>query len=135
MDLIRIFLAEDDVDDQELFYDFLRHRTDLKLMPPVENGVCLFHVLESIAANNELPHFIILDQNMPKRGGLATLQLLKKHERYSCIPVMIYSTYADDVLKKSGREMGAAMVVQKPITKEEYNKMIDLFLKLDYQRI
>ncbi len=135
MEVARIFLADDDVDDQELFSDFLKHRTDLTLMPPVENGVVLFDVLESIASDSELPHFIILDQNMPKRGGLSTLQLLKQNKRYSSIPVMIYSTYADDVLKTSGREMGASTVVQKPITKDEYNKMIDLFLKLDCQRI
>jgi len=29
----KILLAEDDVDDQKLFYDFLRHRQDIILMP------------------------------------------------------------------------------------------------------
>lgn len=134
MGLIRILLAEDDADDQELFYDFLKYRTDLLLMPPVENGVSVFDVLESIVSDDDLPHFIILDQNMPKRGGLATLRLLKDNKRYSSIPVMIYSTYADDVLKKSGKEMGASVVVQKPIIAAEYNKMIDLLLKYTCQQ-
>src|SRR5215207_9463890 len=107
MTLKKVLLAEDDLDDQDFFYDFLEDRKDIVLMSPVENGVELFYFLESIKDDNSLPDLIILDQNMPKRNGLQTLQLLKSTERYTHIPVMIYSTYTDEQLKKNSLQMGA----------------------------
>jgi CheY-like chemotaxis protein len=125
----KILLAEDDLDDQNFFYDFLKHRGDIFIMDPVENGVEVFFFLDNIKEKNELPDLIILDQNMPKKNGLQTLQLLKESERYIHIPVMIYSTYTDEQLKKNSFQLGASAVVTKPTSKEEYNKMMDIFLR------
>lgn len=125
----KILLAEDDIDDQQLFYDFLQHRTDIVLMPAAENGVHLFDSLEKIASNNDLPDLIILDQNMPRRSGLQTLQLLKKTTRYAHIPVMLYSTYTDQQLIKLSSELGAFSVASKPVTKDGYDEMINGFLE------
>ena len=126
----KILLAEDDMDDQKLFYDFLRHREDIVLMPVAENGVHLFDSLEKITSADDLPDLIILDQNMPKRSGLQTLQLLKNTNRYAHIPVMVYSTYTDQQLIKISSEMGAFSVASKPVTKDGYDEMINCFLKI-----
>ncbi len=126
----RIFLADDDIDDQLLFNEFLAHRNDIELMPFAENGVVLFEALDSILNSNELPHLIILDQNMPKRNGLHTLKLLKEKGRYHTIPVVVYSTYADHQLIKTCTAEGASAVLPKPFTKDGYDKMIDACLKL-----
>src|SRR6476659_65838 len=93
----KILLAEDDEDDRQFFYDFLQHRSDLVLLPAVENGVAVFDYLKK-ASNTNLPDVIILDQNMPKQNGLQTLALLKQTPAFAHIPVMIYSTYADELL-------------------------------------
>ena len=126
----KILLAEDDMDDQKLFYDFLRHREDIVLMPVAENGVHLFDSLEKITSSDDLPDLIILDQNMPKRSGLQTLQLLKDTIRYAHIPVIVYSTYTDQQLIKISSEMGAFSVASKPVTKDGYDEMINCFLKI-----
>ena len=133
MEAKKILLAEDDSDDQNLFYEFLGHRTDIKLMPVVEDGVALLHLLENIPHPEELPDLIILDQNMPKRTGLQTLQCLKEISRFTHIPVVIYSTYTDTGLVKVCSGMGACAVKSKPITMEGYNQMIDEFLKMIYE--
>jgi CheY-like chemotaxis protein len=126
----KLFLAEDDLDDQHLFADFLNDRNDIILMNIAENGVDLFNSLESIANFEGLPDLIILDQNMPKRNGLQTLKLLKEDNRYTHIPVMVYSTYTDQDLIRNSVELGASIVSPKPISKEGYDKMIDDFLKV-----
>ena len=77
----KILLAEDDEDDQDFFIDFLQSRKDIILMPIVENGIALVELLEQINSDEELPDYIILDQNMPKRNGLQTLQILKNASR------------------------------------------------------
>ena len=121
----KILLAEDDSDDQRLFQEFLKHRTDIVLMPIAENGVELMEQLQPIRDKNQLPDLIILDQNMPKRNGLQTLNLLKSHERFANIPIAIYSTYTDALLIESCMTAGACAVLAKPITKAGYNQMIE----------
>ena len=121
----RILLAEDDEDDQILFQEFLKAREDLIIMPVAENGEMLIEQLESIGDDQDLPSLIILDQNMPKKGGLQTLKELKEAQRYSQIPIVIYSTYTDDRLIAEGTRAGACMVLTKPLTREDYNKMLE----------
>jgi CheY-like chemotaxis protein len=125
----RVLIAEDDEDDQELFHYFLGNRKDIILMSIVENGVELIEKLESITSSDDLPDFIILDQNMPKQNGLQTLRLLKGERQYATIPVMVYSTYIDQNLVDSCMSSGASALMTKPITQEGYNEMIDAFLK------
>jgi CheY-like chemotaxis protein len=120
----RILVAEDDEDDQHFLREFLQNRDDILLMPIADNGVVLMEQLEQ-STDTEMPHCIIIDQNMPKRNGLQTLQLLKQTKRYAHIPVIIYSTYTDDSLIKKGAAMGACLVVAKPITKDGYDKMMN----------
>ena len=129
MGVKRILLAEDDLDDRMLFKSFLDHRADIDIMTIAENGVVLFDILEQKKDGEQLPHLIILDQNMPKRNGLQTLQMLKSTERYANIPVFIYSTYADDKLRNECMVNGAFDVMTKPITEDGYNKMIEVFLR------
>jgi CheY-like chemotaxis protein len=124
----KILLAEDDRDDQKLFCDFLKHRTDIVLLPVADNGIVLFDMLASIPDSTGLPDLIILDHNMPRRNGLQTLKLLKDNERYAHIPVVIYSTYTDKQLVDACAEKGACSVLPKPITKDGYSEMIDTVL-------
>jgi CheY-like chemotaxis protein len=123
-----ILLAEDDVDDQNIFRDFLKDRPDLHLLTPVENGEALMETLLS-KDDEKLPDIIILDQNMPKRNGLQTLQQLKQDERFANIPVVIYSTYTDQMLTKAALELGAYKVAAKPVSRAGYNEMMNDFLK------
>lgn len=121
----KVLLAEDDADDQLLFNEFLSHRKDIELMPIADNGVELFHYLDTITSEGDLPDLIILDQNMPRRNGLQTLRLLKETDRFAGIHVVVYSTYTDQHLIDACTTQGAFAVISKPITKEEYNQMID----------
>lgn len=126
----KILLAEDDADDQLLFREFLKHRKDIELLPIAENGVVLLETLESISNTANLPHLVILDQNMPKKNGLGTLQSLKDHHLFQQIPVVIYSTYSDEQLIRDCSAAGASAIFPKPITKEGYDAMIDQCLEL-----
>jgi hypothetical protein len=41
---------------------------------------------------------------------------------------MIYSTYADQHLINACLQMGASVIRSKPVTKEGYDEMMDVFL-------
>ena len=130
MSVMKILLAEDDVDDREFFYSFLKERLDIELLPAVENGVELFEYLGKQMDNSTFPGAIILDQNMPKLNGLQTLQMLKDNPRYAHIPVMMYTTYAEENLVQRSTNAGAIIVMEKPTTEQNYNNMVDRFIEV-----
>lgn len=123
----KVLLAEDDADDRDIFFNFLRNRSDILLLPAAENGEEVIDFLEN-AAGEQLPDFILLDQNMPKKNGIQTLQTLKQLTPYKNIPVFIYSTYVDEMLQRQSTEAGAVSVFSKPHTMEGYHGMIDAIL-------
>ncbi|HXS36062.1 MAG TPA: response regulator [Flavipsychrobacter sp.] len=129
MPVKRILLAEDDKDDRFFFTESLKHRDDFFLMPIAENGADLMEFLEAIHPA-EFPDVIILDQNMPRQNGLQTLKLLKGNDTYSHIPLVVYSASTNDMLIRQSLESGALLVVNKPSTLDEYNKMIDDILQV-----
>jgi CheY-like chemotaxis protein len=126
----KVILVEDDLDDRELFVTFFSHRKDLHLLPPVANGLELIEALENTSSEENLPDLIILDQNMPKMNGKQTLSFLKSHKRFSEIPAVVYSTYADSTLVVDCKKLGAEMVAIKPIDHDGYQKMMNDFLQL-----
>lgn len=123
-----VILVEDDSDDQFLFINFLSDHPVMNLASAVSNGEELIRVLENTNEEN-LPAAIILDQNMPKMNGLNTLQFLKSSNRYARIPVMIYSTYLNDMLVRNCMEAGASLVFNKPEDKDGYYKMVEAFFE------
>ena len=124
----KIILAEDDLDDRLFFNTFLQDRTDILLLPAVENGVELLQYLDSLPHDADLPQGILLDQNMPLKNGINTLRSLKSTDRYRHIPVMVYSTYTDENLVNECLSSGALKVITKPTNAPSYNKMIDELL-------
>ncbi len=124
-----IILAEDDNDDQFLFVNFLSDHPVMNLASAVANGEELIQVLEN-TDDEDLPAAIILDQNMPKMNGLHTLKFLKSSDRYSRIPVMVYSTYINDVLIRNCMAAGASLVFNKPEDRDGYHEMISELFKV-----
>lgn len=125
----RILLAEDDVDDIEFFSEFLEERNDISLLPSVKNGEELLNILRE---RDLKPDLIILDHNMPKLNGFQTLTALKDDPDFASIPVVIYSTFANDGLIKNSLACGALAVYNKPSSKTGYQVMMDdLMVKLN----
>jgi len=126
---MKILLADDDTDDRWFFLDFLRHRTDVTFLPSVTDGTEIVAYLDSLSQDRDLPHVIILDQNMPKLNGKETLSKLKASQRYRKIAIVVYSTYTDQQLIEDCILQGALTVQAKPVSLEGYNEMIDLILR------
>ncbi len=61
-----------------------------------------------------IPHFILLDYNMPKMNGLRCLLEIKQTEQLRDIPVIMYSNYVDFETEKKAKQLGASACIQKP---------------------
>jgi len=84
-----VLLADDDDSDRILFKDAIQ-QLDLKIsLEMVDSGDELMKHLSDTKKN--LPDFIFLDLNMPKKNGFECLQEMRNNERLKKVSVIIYS--------------------------------------------
>ena len=126
----KVLLADDDIDDRDIFHSAISDQKDSILLTDAEDGVGVIEFLEAVIQDSDLPDLIVLDQNMPRMNGKQTLEYLKTSARYSHIPVIIYSTYNDSELVSDCSRLGALMVALKPYTYHGYQDMVSNFLKV-----
>lgn len=109
---VKIILAEDDKDDQELFIDALGEADVAAEITTVENGKELLDTIRDESQPN--PDMIFIDINMPVKAGMQTLEEIKSDNELRDIPAVMLSTwdhpsYIEETLKK-----GADLYIQKP---------------------
>jgi CheY-like chemotaxis protein len=124
---LHILLADDDEEDQELIRDAIIAEAPGTHVTLVGNGVQALSYLED---HELLPGLIVLDYKMPLLNGAETLERLCSDNRYSSIPVVVWSTsnrqeYIDICLEK-----GAAQFFTKPNDPQELRRMIMSLLSL-----
>src|SRR3954454_19205017 len=108
----RIFLVDDDDDDQLIFIEALA-----KIDPDIKCETALDgkEAFKKLNTMNALPDLIFLDINMPGEDGFECLAKLKQHEQFSKIPVIIFSTAATNATIIKAQLFGADAFLTKPI--------------------
>ena len=94
MSVNKILLAEDDLDDQDIFKEAVAEASPGIDLVMFDNGEKLLNYMDQLD-DAELPALIVLDQNMPRLKGNETVYRLRENERFKNIPAVIYSTYHD----------------------------------------
>jgi CheY-like chemotaxis protein len=88
--LKRLFIIDDDVEDQEIFMEALKEVDPAIQCFAATSGEDAIKKLEEDMLI--LPDLIFLDLNMPKLNGKQVLRELKKMSSLHNIPVIMYST-------------------------------------------
>lgn len=88
---VKILLAEDDTEDQELFIDALDEAKIASEVTTVENGQELLDTLRDESQSD--PDIIFIDVNMPVKGGKKALEEIKKDDELRGIPTVMLSTW------------------------------------------
>jgi CheY-like chemotaxis protein len=128
---IKILLADDDKEDQLILSDAFEQIGITDAVHFEDNGEgALNHLENSYQQNNALPHLIILDLNMPRMNGTQTLRILKEDDRFSHIPIIIYSTSLNNIERDECIRLGAHSYIIKPLTFSEYIKSAEYFYNL-----
>lgn len=107
-----IFLADDDVDDQMLFLEALAEINAAIRCIIATNGEEALNYFKQ--KTDQLPDFIFLDLNMPRMSGLKCLAELKKMDIIKNIPVIMYSTSAQQDYIEKSLQLGAQHFFVKP---------------------
>ncbi|MBC7000745.1 response regulator [Cytophaga sp. FL35] len=107
----RIFLVDDDKDDQQLFKEaFLESKCSAELKI-YKSGL---ELMSAISSEHSKPDMIFLDLYMPGMDGEECLEALRKNSKFDNVPIVIYSTEFDIDRIAKLFSIGANRYLKKP---------------------
>jgi len=125
-----ILLIDDDEDDLEMLSSGLKEK-GIKVKTFNSSSKALVY-LNLMSGVRELPSFIIMDYNMPKKNGQQVLLMIKGNADTKHIPVVMYSTALSDLVREQLSNAGALNCFNKPWNWRELNILVETFQQLTY---
>ncbi len=124
-----ILLVEDNPDEELLSKRLLEQQGIFREVMVAHDGQEALHNLfrnqdEDNQDKVELPSLILLDLNLPKINGLEVLRHLRAHPRTQLIPVVVFTSSAEDRDIAAAYELGANSYIQKSIDFDEFSESL-----------
>lgn len=130
--VLTVFIVDDDEDDKEMFCEVISEiRLSISCLS-AQNGQ---EALQLLQDSLTLPGFIFLDLNMPRMNGKQFLAELKKIEKLSSIPVIIYSTSKSEKDREETRQLGSMHFLTKPSSTKQLQKELEFVLEKKYENV
>lgn len=123
-----IILAEDDIDDQNIFQIALQEVSPDINLDFASNGKQLLELLKQ-----EKPDLLFLDLDMPYKNGLECLVEIRNNEQLSHLPVIVFSSTTKQSNIQTAYEMGAHLFFIKPPVYKDYLSSIKAILHLNWR--
>jgi CheY-like chemotaxis protein len=118
---VQILLVEDNLGDVRLTQEAFRHGRLANELIVCGDGVAALALLrERQAKNEQQPGLILLDLNLPGRGGLEVLAEIKADAKLRVIPVVILTSSGAERDVLQSYERNANAYVTKPIDIDEF---------------
>ncbi len=129
MSAIDILLVEDNPDDLALVLRVLQRQHLADRVEVVQDGAEALEFLFCTGAYahqrvEDRPRVILLDLKLSKVTGLEVLQRLKSDPRTRAIPVVIFSSSAQDRDVTESYELGANSYILKPLDMSELTETL-----------
>ena len=118
-----ILLAEDDLDDQELFADALTEIDPSIHLLTFSSGKKILKHLQNLE-NDQIPEMIVLDYNIPEINGAEILKKLEEDHRYDPMVKVVWSTSNSPTYQNSCLQLGAKAYFVKPSNIVALNEMV-----------
>jgi CheY-like chemotaxis protein len=125
--ITNIILAEDDIDDQNIFQITLQEIDSSIQTQFASNGRELLHLLEK-----HKPDLLFLDLDMPYKNGLECLIEMRSNPELENIPVIVFSSTTKPSNIQTAYEMGAHLFFIKPPIYSDYLSSIKAIFKLNW---
>lgn len=126
-----IYLADDDSDDRDFFADAMLEIDPHVILKQAHDGMYLMDNLLRLS-NSELPEFIFLDINMPRKSGLECLEEIRNHNgTLKEVNVIMLSTSSDPENIQKAMELGATFYAVKPSSFEKLKSLLDDILNMN----
>ena len=122
-----IILAEDDIDDQNIFQIALQEVDPAIELDFVSNGKELSTLLQKTK-----PDLLFLDLEMPYKNGLECLVEIRDNPILNDLPVVVFSSTTKPSNIQTAYEMGAHLFFIKPPVYKDYLSSIRAILNLNW---
>jgi len=126
---IVVLMADDDTDDCLLVKEAFQHNgfgVELRFVADGEELMEYLHRTGRYAESGSAarPDLILLDLNMPRKGGLDSLREIRSDAALSAIPVVVLTTSEEreDIL--NAYRLGANSFIVKPVTFDQLTKVV-----------
>lgn len=129
---MNIYLADDDLDDVEVFLTAINEITPKSEVTVSGDGE---ELLQNLEKSTKLPDVIFLDINMPRINGFDALKAIKSVEVFNTIPVVMYSTCSHDLHIITAHKLGAHLYIIKPSDYSEVRHKIEEVLSMDLKSV
>lgn len=127
-----IYLADDDVDDRDMFVDALRVVDPFVILLQAKDGIELMEILAK--TKDCFPEILFLDLNMPGKGGFECLEEIRKLDgSLKEINIIIFSTSNDPEDIKRALELGATFYAVKPHSFDVLKSFVKEVLQIDWE--
>ncbi|MHA2182806.1 MAG: response regulator [Promethearchaeota archaeon] len=128
---IDILLVDDSEDDVFMFTNFFEESNVFNIVQVLSNGEDAVNYLKKKDKyqNSITPDLIVLDINMPIKGGIEVLKEIKMDNSLKNIPVIIHTTSSreEDIIKSY--QEGASSYIRKTAGALEMSNMVNIFEK------
>ncbi len=127
-----IFLVDDDADDRMFFEEALKEISTETELTTANDGIELMTTLEENVTAPPPPHVIFLDLNMPRKNGFECLKEIRETRKLENIPVVIFSTSANENSIEKTYSLGANCYIRKPTSHKLLIKAIETVLAFNF---
>jgi two-component system response regulator len=123
---VDILLVEDDLGDIDLTreaFEESKLKVNLNVVRDGVEAIAYLHQ-EAEYTNAVPPDLILLDLNLPRKGGREVLQYIKHNDQLKHIPVVVLTTSDSDEDIFKSYDLGANCYVNKPLGLDEFTEMV-----------
>ncbi|PRY47354.1 response regulator receiver domain-containing protein [Spirosoma oryzae] len=124
MNDLLIYLVDDDEDDRLLLRQAFQQHTTPCRIDEFTDGVGIIDRLTQ-TTTGAYPNLILLDLNMPRMDGFATLKVIKENNAWQTIPVVVLTTSDDMRDRQRTARLGADDYLVKPPSYSQLRLIID----------
>lgn len=123
---LEILLVEDNPGDIRLLSDFMKRSKVPNNVNSVENGAQALDYLHKTGkySNAAMPHLIILDLNMPIKGGREVLAEVKEDPALKHIPIIVLTTSDAPLDINNSYLLHANCYLTKPADLDQFYHMV-----------
>lgn len=125
-----VFITEDDDDDAVFLKQALVNTSFGGNIEHMKNGRQLLDKLFALKQDCTLPELIILDLNMPFKGGLEVLSVMNDDPEYKKIPVAVVTASLNKEDETNCRKLGCELYRKKPMRMADYQLIAADIVKL-----
>jgi two-component system response regulator len=121
-----ILVVEDSADDEALMVRALRRASIAMQIVVVRDGAEALHYLlpECEAHRGPRPRVVLSDLKLPKLNGLELLRRLRADARTATLPVVLFSSSAQDADLQQAYAIGANSYIRKPVDSQLFADIV-----------